>query len=544
MVLLLLGAVLVRHYGHRLPPAPNWLGPAILALMSLVLCILYVRRFLAYFTLPYDLASWSEPMFIVDVLKWRTGDALYLPPGDSNSTPYTFLSPALTYWLAWVFGKSTSIPAYRLIQQLFLGSAALIGTFATRDLFRLAAPDPAKKLPRIWSVAFLGVLFLLATNPRTGVFNIFLHNDPLSLLVTALALWVLLRHAVTREVRWLWVMAVIPTVGFFVKQYLVIWAAVYVVYLLLEGDRPLRRAIAFSSACLGILLAAIATCVAIWGEPFIYWVYQIMGAHVVTAAQMLDRFSEAAWYLFPGLLGGWILLREGGDRRLLGVWIGWLVMTLAGVYTSGITFHPAHLGPSTIVAGCFGLAALARLWSEADSEKDSPAQRWLQVGLCAVTAALVFSGFGLVRRPGAEASPDVDRYAKAIEQEFQNLPPQRVLLDLGDWIYLREGILMKDRLPILVTHRTPQYFDFLERVRRQEYARILVHYSPNGKLRFDQRERGIGNALRMHYKEVRLIPGVRGAENWFYSEMMLGDIGVFEPIATEPGATRKEDLRP
>jgi hypothetical protein len=545
MALFLLTAVLVRHYGHRLPPAPSWLGPAILAAMSLGLSILYVRRFLAYFTLPYDLASWSEPMFIVDVLKWRTGSALYLPPGDSNSTPYTFLSPAITYWLAWLFGKSTSIPAFRLIQQLYLASAALIATFAARDLFRLAAPDPTRKLPRLWGVAFFGVLFLLATNPRTGVFNIFLHNDPLSLLVTAAALWVLLRHAATGEVRWLWVMAVIPTLGFFVKQYLVIWAAVYVVYLLLEGDQPLRRAMVFTSACFGILLAAIAACVAAWRPSFTYWIYEIMGAHVVTAAQMLDRFSEAAWLLFPGLFGGWILLREGGDRRLLGVWIGWLVMTLAGVYTSGITFHPAHLGPSTIVAGCFGLAALAKLWSEAEPEKRSLAHGWLQVGLCAVTAVLVFAGLGLVRRPGAETSSDVDRYAKAIEQEFQDLPPQRVLLDLGDWIYLREGIVMKDRAPILVTHRVPHYSDFLDRLRRQEYARILVHYLPDGKLQYDLGgKRGIENELRLHYHEVRRIPAARGVENWLYSWMMLGDIGVFEPNATEPDATRKEDIRP
>src|ERR1700693_5158087 len=104
VVLIVLAAWLLRFHADDLPPAPARAGIVFLALFALALTGVYFASIRGLLAMPYDLASWSEPMLLVDIVKLRTGTPLYLPPGDSNSNVYTFLAPVVTYWLARLAG--------------------------------------------------------------------------------------------------------------------------------------------------------------------------------------------------------------------------------------------------------------------------------------------------------------------------------------------------------------------------------------------------------------------------------------------------------
>ena len=533
MVLAALVAWLLRFHSNQFPEVPARAGIIFLALFSLLLVVVYFRSMRGLLTMPYDLASWSEPMLVVDIIKLRTGAPLYLPPGDSNSNTYTFLAPAVTYALARLAGHPASIPAYRLIQQLFLALAAWFAALATLGLLRLANAEEALRRRHLWFPFFFFTAFLFATNDETGIFNIYLHNDPLALLVSTLAFWVLVKHVVTRSNRWFWLMAAMPAVGFLAKQYLALWAVVYVVCLWLDGEYPLRTVIKVAGACFGGVALAILACIAVWGQSFRYWVFQVMGGHVVYARFIGDRFGEAGWYIALGLAGGLVLVRGENFGRLLGIFAAALLLLLGGLYTSGITYHPSHLGPFTMVAACFFLAALAKLWPSGDTPSSgSRGQQWFQVVLGCAAVVAVFAALRFPEGRPNPVSPDLARYAHAIEQEFQGLPPGRVLLDSGDWIYLRENVVMTDRQAILVTHRDRRHLGgMIERARAKYYLRILIHILNDGRYSYDIGPgRGIERELQQGYREVRRIPHVQDVKSWIYGDLLMSDVAVLEPI--------------
>jgi hypothetical protein len=533
MIFAALAAWLLRFHEDALPPAPARAGIIFLAIFALFLVGVYFKNMRALLAMPYDLASWSEPMLVVDIIKLHTGTPLYLPPGDSNSNTYTFLAPVVTYWLARIAGHPASIPVYRLIQQLFLALAALLAASSAVGLLRVVKAEEALRLRRWWFPFFFFASFLFATNDQTSVFNIYLHNDPIALLASTLAFWLLVKHAVSRDDRWLWPMAVMPAFGFLAKQYLALWAAVYAVYLWLDGKYAVRSVVKFAAACFASVALAILGCVAVWGKPFVYWVFQVMGGHTVAFVDIVGRFGDAGWYIVLGLVAGLTLLHGENFQRLAGIMAGWLILLFGGLYTSGITFHPSHLGPLAMVSCCFVLAALAKLWPAGDAGgQNSRTQQWARLVLGCVTVVAVFAALRFPEGRSRPASPDLARYAHAIEHEFEGLPPDRVLLDVGEWVYLRADIVMKDQQSILVTHRVHSRInDTLQRAESRYYARILVHLLKDGHFSYEiGHPRGVEDALLRNYREVRRIPHAEGMENWLYHDMMMGDIVVLEPI--------------
>jgi len=529
IILIVLAGYVLRYRPQVFRFSPSRLGLTLLILFALALTGMYAVRIRQLLAMPYDLASWSEPFFVSDIIKLRTGTPFYLPPDDSNSSVYTPGAPAVTYFLAWLFGRPTSLPFYRLLQQCYLVLAAIFAASATWHLVQLAMPERFPRVSRLWIVFFGLASFLFATLSSTTQFNVYLHNDPLALLVSTLAFWLMMKHAVTRRGAWLWAMMPIPSFCFLVKQYLGIWAAVYVVYVWLSGDYPVRRVLLFALGCFGGLGITLAACLATWGNRFHYWVFQIMGDHVVSFWRIADRFADAAWCLALGVLGGYVLL-QSAFRPLLGIWLGWVIMVLGAAYTSGVTYQPTHFGPAAMVGSCFGLAALAKVWPEESQTAPPREQEWLQVVLGLLLAIVFFAGLGYTRASQWSVSPDLSRYARQIEHEFDGLPAARVLLDECDWIYLKHDIVMKDRQPALTTHRTPHY-GLIGRVRRQEYAKVLVHHMGGGVYSYDLGgDHGIKKELLEHYREVRRIPGVQGMDTWLFHELMLGDVSVLEPI--------------
>lgn len=542
LLLLLLFAHRVRFAPSELPEPPLRAGIWLLVLVSLALVAVFLYSVWPVVTLPYDLSSWSDSLFVMNVIKLQTGSTLYLPAGDNNTNPYTFGAPVLTYAMARILGQPTSIPVLRLIQLFYLAVCALFAGSAAGHLVRLAAPERFAKLPRAWGLFFVLSSFLFATNSETTAFNIFLHNEPMATMATAIGFWLLLKYSLTQNSRWLWVMALFPTIGFFVKQNLVVWLAVYVVYLWFEGALSLRRQLGFLMVSVLVLGGAIGLCLAVWGEPFRYWIFRVLSEHEVSVVRMVYRFADAGWHIAVGFASGLVLLRSDSSSRLLGIWLGWLILTLGGLYAAGVSSYTIYLGPATLVGGCFLLAAVAKHWPT-DSTGTSRGAAWTQAALLAALVLTIFGGLGHPRRPVTRVSADFARYIGEIEAEFEGHPPDRVLLDIGDWIYLRHNVVMKDRAIMVGTHRrTMLDREFLQRVEQQQYDKILVHIMPTGRFLYDL---GLAGERRKeviltYYREVRRIPKVRGMDTWRYAPMTLGEIVVLEPIREgRPGSPKE-----
>jgi hypothetical protein len=543
VLLLALAAYVLYEHSDRLPFAPNAAGLAVLIVMSTALVGVYAINALPELRMRYDLASWSESYFLTPIIKWRAGVPLYTDPRDSNSSVYTFGAPLLTYLIASVLRHPTSIIMYRFIEQGYVVLCALFSAAAAWNLVRLSLPDRWQSLSRAWLVFFALASVLIATNHTTNAFNIYLHADSLGVLAAALGFWLMTKHAVTNNSRWLLLMAVMPSLAFLVKQYLGILALVYVIYIWIVDRGDVRRALVLALGSFGLLGLATAACVVHWGQPFRYWVLHVMAEQVVSFSQMFDRLSDAASFILLGLIGGAVLLRGRPTRSLLGLWVGWCVMVIAATYTGGITYVPTHLGPATVVGGCFFLAAVIRVWpDERDSHADA-AESWFLMAICITVVFVLFSGGGYRVKTRPTMSTDLKRYTDAIEAEFAGLPPARVLTDFGDWVYLRDNVVIKDRAAILPVHMNPQNIGMVDRLRRKEYARILVR-DKQSFMAWDRTGRtGVQRALLANYREVRQIPGVVGMDDWLYRDMLLSDVSVLEPIpasasSLEQGPTR------
>ena len=100
--------------------------------------------------------------------------------------------------------------------------------------------------------AWLPLFFLMGTNSLTNPFAHNLHDDALAQLVTAGAYWLLLEYVSTRKRLVLVLMAILPAIGFLVKQSLAIWALFYCVYLVFfDQPRSIPRIAIFTILVFG-----------------------------------------------------------------------------------------------------------------------------------------------------------------------------------------------------------------------------------------------------------------------------------------------------
>jgi hypothetical protein len=127
-------------------------------------------------------------------------------------------------------------------------------------------------------------------------------------------------------------------------------------------------------------------------------------------------------------------------------------------------------------------------------------------------AGLLASGLAVVRIPIPPYTPDAGRYVREIEREFAGLPADSVLLDAGSWMYMRDGVVMKDRATSIGERGYSQTGDFsgiLGRIEGRRYAKILVRNWGDGDFWYDheiwERPSGIRAALEANYREARTI---------------------------------------
>jgi hypothetical protein len=232
-----------------------------------------------------------------------------------------------------------------------------------------------------------------------------------------------------------------------------------------------------------------------------------------------------------GVAGACLLLRGDNIRKLGPVWIAWLVLLLSEALISGINWGALHhFGPGVVIGAIWLFTALPHFWPVANTPPDSDVSTLVYNKMRPLTAIaailtilvalhVVPSGDKYEYRYWKRQSlQDVYRYISDIEQEFKGIPADKVLLDIGNWIYLRHSVLAKDRA-ISLADQAPggiyENFDVMvSRIRKKAYAKILVRDLHSPFFVYDwflwERPSGVRKALMEYYTEVRMIPEVKG----------------------------------
>jgi hypothetical protein len=225
------------------------------------------------------------------------------------------------------------------------------------------------------------------------------------------------------------------------------------------------------------------------------------------------------------------------------------VLIASEAYSSGAGWSVLyHFGPGVMIGVIWLFAALPRLWPSTCAAGGSWADYAARcaAGTVATATALLMLGVfpsadpNSLRFWGRRPPADTYRYLADVEAEFAGLPPESVLLDLGNWVYLPSGVLMKDRAVSLGDQPVVGIYSNFEvmrkRVEQRAYAKILVRdlHAPNFLYDWHDwpRPSGIRAALLANYDQVRTIPAVAGNPNLLSGVRHTGPVSVFVPKAS------------
>jgi hypothetical protein len=241
-----------------------------------------------------------------------------------------------------------------------------------------------------------------------------------------------------------------------------------------------------------------------------------------------------------GLFGGFILVRGDNYKKTLGLWLVWLMLFLVEGYTSGAAWTRSHMGPGSLIAGIWFVAAVVRTWPTIYSTKSGNfhLQRWLRTGIAVALLCLVFSGLGFIRIPLQPLGSDAYRYIEEIEYEFKDESAENILLDVGTWIYLKEGVVMKDRATS-IGDRGYQgmggFADLIQRLKEKHYSKILVRSLKSPDFWYEHflwpKSSGIRKALLDNYQETDRIMAVSLGRHISNSPYLFGEISILTPIS-------------
>lgn len=518
---------------------PGMLALIILTTAGVLLISSYLYWASIYLFFPADILLWSESDFVNDILKIRLGYPIYSAQENNESFVYTPGAQLLTYLLAYLFGSETSIPLWRIIQLGYVLLASIVAILCCRKLVSITLPSRQFCNRGLWYSLWLTIFFLMATNSITNPYVHNLHNDALGLLISIVAYWLLLHYITSRDKRVLALMACIPAAGFFVKQSLAIWALLYFAYIIFF-DKPhsIKKAVKFAFTTFGAMSAILMTCYIIWGKHFIYWIFKAMGNDPTSPLRSLQHILTAWPYFAIGLLAAIILLRNKNLNQLLGAWIIWLFLILIEGATSGIGWMLNHMGPGSLIAGIWFLAALIRLWPSIipDSPKKIILSIWLRTGIIIVVMCLLYNGLGFVRAPVKHLSDDTYRYVKEIEREFEGQPTGNVLIDAGTWMYLKDNVIMKDR-GIAFGNRglngSGDFSGMIRRIKHKHYRKILVRNLQAPIFFYDHwlwpKSSGIKQALLENYHENGKIEAVEERVHEYVPYYFFDEITILVP---------------
>ena len=489
-----------------------------------------------YIMLPVDLLSFAESPFVNDILKLRLGVPIYTSPADNNSYPYTPGTQLLTYFLAALFGKGDSIPFFRVVQFSYVVLACVVAASLCDLLARKFLTGTEYRHRPLWIAAWLSCLFLLATEPRFNEYTHSLHNDGLALLLSVCAFWLMVKHSAGPRPWILGCMMVLPALGFMVKQSQVAWGGMFFLYLLASDKGSWRQLFWYSLCSIALVAATVGVCYLLWGDHFLFWSFVATGKKSVSILRSVLHLFQAGIFAIMGLLGGSVLVLRGASRTAKALWLCWVLIFSIEAYTSGLGWHANHLGPGIMLAACWFFPALVRVWPAREQSQSW----WEQVTRESVAVAaviLLFGALGLVRMPQNPVPVDLFRYVNDIEKEFVGFAPDKVLMDTGNWIYLKEKVLMKDRsetVGIWVGKNQQIDHDYLaatiNRIQQKSYDKILARQLDTDQSWYDFQDRGSGvkAAILANYQPIGRVPAVQGIETWWPNHL-LAEVMVLVP---------------
>jgi hypothetical protein len=509
---------------RRRAAVPDRAGLILLAAAGVALLAFFLSWISYYVEYPADILSFSEGNFFNDMVKVRTGHTIYTPQQNNESMPYTPGAPIFTYAVAWALGVPDTIPAYRMIQLGYTFGAAVFAVLCYVRIMQLSGSTRFSGDQVLWGAIALPLFFLIATNTFTNLFTHNLHNDALTQLIALVSYWLLLEYVIERRLVILVLMAVIPSLGFLVKQPLAIWAPLYCGYLLFfDSPRSWRRLVSFGVATFGILAAVFTGCYLLWGEPFWYYVVVVNRSYPVPFLRSIQHGLVVWVFYASGFAAALAVLRGPAQRRLFGPWLIWLLFFGVETYTSGINVTLNHLGPGCLIAGVWFLAAVTRLWpvhQRFGGMPRHPLLAWLRTGIAVGLVGMTYAGLGIVSMPVSSLPFDAYRYMEEIEREVAGLPADKVLIDLGGgWIPSRKRTVTKDSAPCVGSRGEGpaglgDFSGLLGRLKNQDYQKILIRNLDARNFWYDGHRSveplGIRKAFHDYYQEVARIKAVKG----------------------------------
>ncbi len=491
----------------------------------------------AYACLPADSLSFSESHFVTNILQFRTGTPLYTPPGDNNASVYTPGAPILTYLVAAVFGQGDSLTAYRVVQLSYVILASIVATGVCDLLARLLLTPAEYRHRPLWLAAWWPLLFLVCFEPRFNTYNHSLHNDGLSVLVSMCAFWLIAKFALTRASWLIGLMAVLPAVGFLVKQNQLMWLGVFFIYLVAVGGVSARQIVLYAIGGSLFFAAAAGICYWLWGYDFYWWTFASLGSKKVAVLRIAQHLLQGGLYVVMALFAGWVFVLRGGTRAGAALWGSAVLVFGIQLYTSGIAWQSNHMGPGVVLAVMWFFVALLKVWPNQETSG-----RWwpirAQEAVIALSVLLLLGSVGLFREPRDPVPPDFSRYVADIEQEFVGQAAEKVLTDYGTWVYLKDKVIMKDRGMSVAVHigkNQPQINHAMlaatiERFQAKYYDKVLARQLDTEESTYDYQNRGSGvkSAILANYREIRRIPAVQGVTHW-WPKHLVNEIVVLVP---------------
>lgn len=527
--------------------------------IALALFVFFLSSIKPLVFLRADILMWEETDFVSNIIKMNIGAPLYTAPSDSNSLIYNPLAFLVTYAIAWPLDLTKSVAGLRSVQLFYVGLSALLATFASRRLFRFAFPDREVRLASLWFVLTFLSMVLVATSPHVNRFVYTLHVDALSLLVSTISFWMMLRYAENKSIGNLILMSICPAIGFLTKQFLVSWIGVMLVFLLFIDLKNIRRLALFLVLSCGFVLLAFGACYAMWGDNFIFWTFQVMGgerkaivfspdSYSISIVRGMDHIVRAWPEIFVGVLGGWFLLRWGDASKVGPFVAAWIALIASEALSSGAGWSVLyHFGPGVVIGAALFFSALPAVWQKvAEGESSLPQfiRPWVNGALLTASVMAIFMAWHVVPS-GDKNSPryirgksdfkDVDRYVAEIEREFEGTSTEKVLLGVGSWIYLRDGVLQKDRAVALADQPFGEIYENFDvtvgRLRNKTYEKILMQdfHSPYFLYEWSDwsRPSGFRDVLQENYVEVKTIEPPKGSATLPFQILNAGPVSVF-----------------
>jgi hypothetical protein len=490
-----------------------------LTLCFLLCAVAYWVAIVPSVRFPADILLFSESDFVADITKLQTGQPVYTGEKDNSSQVYPVGAQFVTNLAATLTGQTKSVPFFRWMQVLFTLAAAFFAWLSFRAMGRLAGLE---RLPGyshgVWMAGALLALYLAAINKITNPFVHLLHPDALAQLLASIGFYLLVRYVEKPGRTVLVAMAILPAAGFLVKQYVVCFAGLYAVYLILfDRPRSLRRSAGFVAATALTVLGAAAMCYWLWGEAWLYWTFGVLRSHSPSWVWRFEHWQACAPHLLAGLIGGVAVFWNAQWRLLRGPWVIWLGLYVALLYTSGMSRPANHLGAASLIAAVWLLLVMQHLFVVLPASGEGNGRStWMPAAISAAAAAMFLIGsWGVTFPPVKFPPPEAYRYVEAISREFEGLPPDRVLLELGSWKYLEAGVVMRDRSASIGDRGRTGIADMsgmLSRIESRYYQKILVRNYHEPGFWYDHftwpKSSGVRAALQKHYREERVIPAV------------------------------------